>query len=227
MPEIDFDLLHELVYKYYSLPMCGAGGPLHLVLDDHNFPDSALALCYEAAAEHENPMVRYLGQAILLILSNMSPAQRWAWKQHCLRENILALAGQDIAWVDPTDPTNCDQKPSGEWHREANWLQTTTYDIECGMVKEVDVSAEMSFIQKTIEEGMQACIGDDLTDESRKRLARTNCAGQLRVLATAVELGGATAIEFRWEDGDLPKCTLRSPYPVKYMHGALEDNSET
>ncbi len=61
LPEV-----RPLIDAYYKLDGNGAGGELHIVLDDHNYERSHIRYCISAAQKDET---RWLGQ-VLLMLSN-------------------------------------------------------------------------------------------------------------------------------------------------------------
>lgn len=74
-----------LVRAYYAKPNNGAGGSLHLVLDDGNTEDSSVAFCLKYA-EDAGDMD---GVALAAVLMQMSRTQRqklymadkWQWKE--------------------------------------------------------------------------------------------------------------------------------------------------
>ena len=61
LPEV-----RPLVDAYYELPGNGAGGELHIVLDDHNYERSHIRWCIAQAKKVET---RWLGH-VLVMLSN-------------------------------------------------------------------------------------------------------------------------------------------------------------
>lgn len=48
----------------YTLPGCGAGGPLHILLDDDNYDTNSIMFCLKECLEYEDDRVRTLGMAI-------------------------------------------------------------------------------------------------------------------------------------------------------------------
>jgi hypothetical protein len=58
--------------NYYALPGNGAGGNLHIVLDDGNVRDSDIEFCIERAQEKGDKF----GEAIGRVLLRMSKTQR-------------------------------------------------------------------------------------------------------------------------------------------------------
>jgi len=61
LPEVS-----PLIEAYYALPGNGAGGELHIVLDDGNYQRSSVNFCIDRARKQET---RWLG-CVLLMLSN-------------------------------------------------------------------------------------------------------------------------------------------------------------
>lgn len=61
-----------LVQHLYGLPMGGAGGSLHIVLDDGNIEDDHVRFCQQNAADKHDA----LGYALATILLAMSETQR-------------------------------------------------------------------------------------------------------------------------------------------------------
>ena len=61
-----------LVHAYYALPGNGAGGNLHIVLDDGNVDDSSVRFCLTQARERGDEPGIILAEALLL----MSRTQR-------------------------------------------------------------------------------------------------------------------------------------------------------
>ena len=61
-----------LIHNYYQIPGNGAGGALHLVLDDGNLEDSSLTVCENAAKKAGDAKAL----EIITLMRRMSMAQR-------------------------------------------------------------------------------------------------------------------------------------------------------
>ena len=46
------DTLKTIVKEYYNLKNCGAGGPLHVLLDDDNYDINSVDFCIKCCMEH-------------------------------------------------------------------------------------------------------------------------------------------------------------------------------
>lgn len=92
-----FYLFHELKTLFYSLKGNGAGGALHIVLDDCNMDDGSIAFCRLQLTLAENIRDRELGIAILDLLMTLSHAQRLGFWHYEEIENILIMKDMDIA----------------------------------------------------------------------------------------------------------------------------------
>lgn len=64
--------VRPLVQAYYALPGNGAGGSLHVVLDDHNVEDDFVRSCVSYAEDRGDLVGACLGNVLLL----MSKTQR-------------------------------------------------------------------------------------------------------------------------------------------------------
>lgn len=64
------DILKNIVGKYYKLDGCGAGGPLHVLLDDGNYGlhtvHFCMDTCFEALADPKNDRLGYSKEVYLL-----------------------------------------------------------------------------------------------------------------------------------------------------------------
>ena len=56
--------LKRMCKLFYQLPGCGAGGPLHVLLDDDNYDIDSIMFCLEECLKHEDERVRTLGSLI-------------------------------------------------------------------------------------------------------------------------------------------------------------------
>lgn len=66
------DNVAPLVREFYAMPSNGAGGSLHIVLDDGNVEDSHVDFCIQFAIEREDPFGKWLARVLRL----MSTTQR-------------------------------------------------------------------------------------------------------------------------------------------------------
>lgn len=77
------DELLSCCKRLYQLPGCGAGGCLHILLDDNNYRDSDLEFCRQYCSEHAEGEERELAMKILDMYSAMSLQERtlfdWYW----------------------------------------------------------------------------------------------------------------------------------------------------
>jgi len=64
--------VQPLVEAFYELDGNGAGGSLHVVLDDGNLEDDNIKYCIKYAQERADHTAELLGQVLL----QMSPTQR-------------------------------------------------------------------------------------------------------------------------------------------------------
>lgn len=61
-----------LVRDYYAMPDNGAGGSLHIVLDDGNVEDGSVEFCRDWAVDHDD----HDGELLAEVLLRMSKTQR-------------------------------------------------------------------------------------------------------------------------------------------------------
>lgn len=75
--------LYRLCQAFYQLPNCGAGGPLHILLDDDNYDDESIKFCIEQCKENPDSMESRLGLLICDEYSRLSLEERcifdWYW----------------------------------------------------------------------------------------------------------------------------------------------------
>lgn len=94
-----FDTLKKIIDGYYKLPGCGAGGPLHILLDDDNYDIGSINFCidycFKNRHEYENEVCT-LGIMICNEYAKMSLEERAAFDAY--------LCG---------DPLECTGKCSG------------------------------------------------------------------------------------------------------------------
>lgn len=64
--------LAELVAELYSMPECGVGGPLHIVLDDGNIDDEGIYFCMRSIREHFSVVQGLNGNAIIEVCSEIA-----------------------------------------------------------------------------------------------------------------------------------------------------------
>jgi len=64
--------LAELVAELYSMPECGVGGPLHIVLDDGNIDDESIYFCTRTMREHFSVVHGLNGSAIVEVCSEIA-----------------------------------------------------------------------------------------------------------------------------------------------------------
>ena len=86
------DTLKTLCQKFYKLPDCECGGPLHILLDDDNFEDTHIKFCLEQCDKCPNKEVAELGKIICNAYLNMSMKERsvfdWFWNGNRLNCNL-------------------------------------------------------------------------------------------------------------------------------------------
>lgn len=77
------DELLSYCKRLYQLPGCGAGGCLHILLDDNNYRDSDLEFCRKYCEENAEGEERELAMKILDMYFAMSLQERtlfdWYW----------------------------------------------------------------------------------------------------------------------------------------------------
>ena len=56
--------LKKMCEMFYKLPGCGAGGPLHILLDDDNYDTDSILFCLNESIQHGDEQVRTLGSLI-------------------------------------------------------------------------------------------------------------------------------------------------------------------
>ena len=111
-PEMSTLLL--LCKQLYSLPGCGAGGCLHILLDDNNYDDHSLAFCREYCEKNAEGKERITAMRILDIYSSLS-----------IKERVLF----DNLWngyvIECHNPVNCDKCELIEipW-----WIEEATHE---------------------------------------------------------------------------------------------------
>lgn len=82
-------ILGKLCQELYSLPNCGAGGPLHILLDDNNYDDHSLEFCRKYCKEHSTGKEYEVAMKILDIYSGMNVIERTLFDNlWCGRPNI-------------------------------------------------------------------------------------------------------------------------------------------
>lgn len=94
------DELLSYCKRLYQLPGCGAGGCLHILLDDSNYRDSDLEFCRQYCEKHAEGEERELAMKILDIYSEMTLQERtlfdWYWN------------GRSLECLDRTGCETCD-----------------------------------------------------------------------------------------------------------------------
>lgn len=94
------DELLSYYKRLYKLPGCGAGGCLHILLDDDNYDDDSLKFCRDYCAEHAEGEERELANKILDMYEAMSLTERTVFDWY--------LNGNDLKCPDPTKCETCD-----------------------------------------------------------------------------------------------------------------------
>lgn len=81
------DLL-RLCKDFYKMKGCGAGGPLHILLDDDNFTDEDIRFCKKACNGWPDPEVAEAGRIICDKYMKLTMLERhifdWYWNGHDL-----------------------------------------------------------------------------------------------------------------------------------------------
>lgn len=98
--EVRIYLLNDMREVFYTLPKCGAGGALHIMLDDGNLRDSDLIFCLKHLSKEENEIQRNLGTAIIHELMMLSPAQRRLWWEYMDIKEIEAAKNKKLVFSD-------------------------------------------------------------------------------------------------------------------------------
>lgn len=88
-------VLGKYCEELYGLPNCGAGGPLHILLDDNNYDDHSLEFCRKYCEEHSTGKEYQIAMKILDIYSEMNIIERtvfdWIW---CGRSALCETPGK-------------------------------------------------------------------------------------------------------------------------------------
>lgn len=103
-------LLLEYCRCLYKLPECGAGGCLHILLDDNNYDDESLLFCVKYVRDHPECIEHDLAVLILAEYANMSMQER------TLFDN--AWNGRILECSDPTKCETCDLIEIPDWMEE-------------------------------------------------------------------------------------------------------------
>jgi len=79
----NMEVLKKLCETLYKLPGCGAGGNLHILLDDDNFDDESILFCIKECSLHPEHPSSTIGAIICLEYLKMSMEERlvfdWYW----------------------------------------------------------------------------------------------------------------------------------------------------
>ena len=101
------DELLSYCKRLYQLHGCGAGGCLHIPLDDNNYRDSDLEFCRQYCEKHAEGEERELAMKILDIYSEMTLQERtlfdWYWN------------GRSLKCLDRTRCTTCELIEIPDW----------------------------------------------------------------------------------------------------------------
>lgn len=100
---VRLQLLTDLQVAFYGIPGNGAGGGLHIVLDDGNMEDHHLVFCYRELHREAHEQSRALGLVILHELMMLSSAQRLAWYEEWDYRSISLLRGVEVKYIDGDD----------------------------------------------------------------------------------------------------------------------------
>lgn len=92
--------LKEYCKCLYKLPNCGAGGMLHILLDDNNYSDSDLAWLRGYCEEHKDSIEYEIAIVILDMYSKMSLKERAFFDS--------MWCGQDVSCKDSRLCETCD-----------------------------------------------------------------------------------------------------------------------
>lgn len=96
----EMDALYNLCKGLYKLPGCGAGGCLHILLDDNNYTDDDLAWCRKYCEENAKGIEHDIAMMILDEYSKLSMTER------TLFDNMWT--GRDIMCNDPSKCDTCE-----------------------------------------------------------------------------------------------------------------------
>ena len=94
------DELLSYCKRLYKLPGCGAGGCLHILLDDDNYSDSDLKWCMKYCEENAEGEERELAMKILNMYSAMNLTERTVFDWY--------LNGNNLECSDHTKCETCD-----------------------------------------------------------------------------------------------------------------------
>ena len=64
--------LAKLVAELYSMPECGVGGPLHIVLDDGNIDDESIYFCMKSVRLHFSVVQGLNSNAIIEVCNEIA-----------------------------------------------------------------------------------------------------------------------------------------------------------
>lgn len=115
--EIRNYLLDDLIDLFYNLPGNGAGGKLHILLDDFNVRDSDLEFCLDELKSSDSINKIVLGRCIIFLFSSFSPAQRKLYFENETVQDLIDVENKDVTL------TNSGFKVHGEWNKEFGWLK--------------------------------------------------------------------------------------------------------
>jgi hypothetical protein len=104
------DVLLQYCKRLYQLPGCGAGGCLHILLDDNNYRDSDLEFCRKYCEENAEGEERELAIKILKIYSALSLEERTLFDNY--------WNGRIIECSDPAKCETCDLIEIPWWIKE-------------------------------------------------------------------------------------------------------------
>lgn len=102
--------LLQACQRLYRLPGCGAGGCLHILLDDNNYTDEDLAWCRKYCEEHKDSVEYGLAMMILDRYSKLSLTER------TLFDNWWT--GRIIECEDPSKCESCELIEIPYWMEE-------------------------------------------------------------------------------------------------------------
>ena len=107
----NMDWLKKLCETLYSLPNCGAGGNLHILLDDDNYDDDSVMFCLKECLLNPEHPSSSLGILICTEILKMSMAERSVFIRYWLGFKLdccsvcdsCELMDEDIAYLEVDD----------------------------------------------------------------------------------------------------------------------------
>ena len=102
--EKEFIALKKLCEAFYTLHGCGAGGPLHILLDDDNYRDGDIEFCIQECLAHPDPTIMNLGLMICYEYLKMSMQTRAIFDSYlCGRDMECCESCEECCYITDDD----------------------------------------------------------------------------------------------------------------------------